>query len=65
MILFKAEAIFASNVSKFGKFLPAADREDLKSSTESTISTSLIHNIVSEGKSEQIVTWLLNLIIQH
>ena len=28
MILFKAEAILASNMSKFGKFFPAIDRED-------------------------------------
>ena len=57
MILFKAEAILASNISKFGKNFPAIDREDFKSSNESTISTSLIHNIASEGKSEQVVTW--------
>ena len=37
--------------------MPATDREDLNSSTESTISTSLIHHIASEGKSEQGVTW--------
>ena len=53
--LFSAEAIFASSSSKFGKFSPAIDREDLNSSTESTISTYLIHNIASEGKSEQVV----------
>ena len=58
MILFKAEAILASNISKFGKFFPAVDREDFSSSHESTISTSLIHNIASDGKSEQVVTWL-------
>ena len=49
------------SISKFGKFLP----EDFHSSTESTISTSFIHNIASEGKSEQVVTWFLNLIFQH
>ena len=65
MILFKAEAIFASNMSKFGKFLPATDRDDFNSSIESTISTSLIHNKASEGNSEQTVTWFLNLIFQH
>ena len=32
MILFRAEAIFASDISKFGMFLPAIDREDLKKS---------------------------------
>ena len=56
MILFKAEAISASNVSKFGNLLPAIDREDFNSSNESTISTSLIHNMASDGKSEQAVT---------
>ena len=43
----------------------ATDHDDFNSSTESTISTSLIHNMASEGKSEQVVTWLLNLIFQH
>ena len=37
----------------------------LKSSTESTISTSLIHNIASEGGLEQALTWVLDLIFQH
>ena len=58
MILFKAEAIFASSISKFGKFFPEADREDFNSYNESTISTTLIHNIASEGKSEQELTWV-------
>ena len=31
-------------------------RDDFNSSMESTISNSLIHNMVSEGKSEQVVT---------
>ena len=62
MILFRAEAIFASSNSNFGKFFPAIDREDFNSSNESTISTSLIHNIAWDGKSEQVVTWFLNLI---
>ena len=53
MILFTAEAILASSSSKFGKSLPAFDRDDFNSSTESTISTSLIHDIDSQGKSEQ------------
>ena len=41
MILFRVEAIFATDISKFGNFLPAIDREDSNSSDES-ISTSLI-----------------------
>ena len=60
MILFRAEALFASSISKFGKFFPETDREDFNSSNEPTISTSLIHNIASDGKSEQVVTWFLN-----
>ena len=36
------------------------DREDFNSSKKSTISTSLFHNIVSDGKSEQVVTCVLN-----
>ena len=43
MILFSAEAILASSTSKFGIGIPLVDDEDFKSSTESTISTSLIH----------------------
>ena len=65
MILFKEEGIFACSISKFGKFFPAIDREDFNSSTESTISTFSIHNIASEGKSEQELTWVLNPIFQH
>ena len=65
MILFKAEAILASNISNLGKFLPAIDREDFNSSNESTIFTSLIHPTASDGRSEQVVTWFLNLIFQH
>ena len=64
MILFRAEATLASSISKFGKFFPDTDREDFNSSNESTISTSLIHNIASDGKSEQVVTWFLNRIFQ-
>ena len=55
----------ASSLSKFEKFFPAIDREDFHSSTESTISASLIHNKASKGKSEQAVTWFLNLIFQY
>ena len=54
----------SSNISKFGIF-PASDREDFNSSDESTISTSLIQSIASDGKSEELVTWFLNLIFQH
>ena len=64
MILFRAEAIFASSTSKFGKFVPETDREDFNSFNESTSSTSLIHNIASDGKSEQVITWFLNRIFQ-
>ena len=62
MILLRADAVFASSISKF---LLAIDREDFYSSNDSTISTSLIHNTASDGKSEQVVTWFLNLIFQH
>ena len=65
MILFKAEAVFASSISKLWNFLPATDRDDFNSSIEPTISTSLIHTIASDRKSEQVVTWLLNLFFQH
>ena len=50
MILFRAEAILASSTSKFGIEIPRVDDEDLKSSTESTNSTSMIHCIASVGK---------------
>ena len=60
MILFRAEVIFASSISTCGKFFPATYREDFNSSDESTISTSLIHNIASDGKSEQVGTCFLN-----
>ena len=43
-------------ISKFGKFFPESDREDFNSSNEATISTSLIHDIASDGKSELVVT---------
>ena len=64
MIVFNAEAILESSSSKFGKFLPAVDREDFNSSIESTICTSLTHNIASEGKSEQELTSVLKLNFQ-
>ena len=47
MILFSAEAILASSTSKFGIEIPRIGDEDLKSSTESTISTSLIHSVLN------------------
>ena len=65
MILFSAEAILESSTSKFGIEIPRVDDEDLKSSTESTNSTSLIHCIASVGKCEQVHTSVLNLIFQH
>ena len=61
MILFKADAILSSSCSKFGTSSPAIDCEDFYSFTESTISTSLDHNVASEGKLEQELTWVLNL----
>ena len=65
MILFSAEAILASSTSKFGIEIPLVDDEDLKSSTDSTISTSLIHSTVSVGNCEQVHTSVLNLIFQQ
>ena len=65
MILFSAEAIFASSTSKFGIRIPLFDDEDFKSSTESTNSTSLIHCIASVRNCEQVQTSVLNLIFQQ
>ena len=65
MIRFSAEAIFASSTSKFGIRIPLTEHEDLRSSTDSTISTSLIHSIASVGNSEQVHTSVLNLIFQQ
>ena len=65
MILFSAEAILASSTSKFGFGKPLVDDEDYKSSTESTISTSLIHCIASVGNCEQVHTSFLNPIFQQ
>ena len=45
-------------------FFPITVREDFNSSNESTVSTSLIHNIASGGNWEQVVTWFLNRIFQ-
>ena len=65
MILFSAEAILASSTSKFGIWIPVTDDEDFKASTESTISTSLIHCIASVRNCEQVHTSVLNLIFQQ
>ena len=65
MILFSAEAILASSTSKFGIETAHIDDEDFKSSTESTISTSLIHCTASVGNCEQVHTSVLNLIFQQ
>ena len=64
MILFSAEAFLASSTSKIGIEIPRIDDEDLKSSTESTISTSLIHCIASVGNCEQVHTSVLNVTYQ-
>ena len=45
--------------------IPRIDDEDIKSSTESANSTSLIHCIASVGNCEQVQTSVLNLIFQH
>ena len=66
MILFSAEAIFASGRELQNlayEFL--LQNEDFKSSTESTISTSLIHSIASVENCEQVHTSVLNLIFQQ
>ena len=65
MILFSTEAILASSTSKFGIEKPRNDDKDFKSSTESTISTSLIHCKASVGNCEQVHTSVLNLIFQQ
>ena len=44
---------------------PLVDGEDIKSSTESTISTSLIQCMASVGNCEQVHTSVLNLIFQQ
>ena len=67
MILFSAEAINPriKYFTKFGIEIPRIDDEDFKSSTESTISTSLIQCIASVGNCEQVHTSVLNLIFQQ
>ena len=64
MILFSAEASLASSNSKSGSGVSLIEREDLRSSTDSTISTSLIHRIASVRNCEQVHTSILNLILQ-
>ena len=59
------EAILASSTWKFDIEIPRVDDEDIKSSTESTNSTSLIHCIASVRISEQVQTSVLNLIFQQ
>ena len=44
----KEGAIFASSISKFGTRRPPVDCDVLRSSTDPTISTSVIHNTASE-----------------
>ena len=63
MILFIAEAILASSTSKFGIEIPPIVDEILKSPTESTNSTSLIHCIASVSKLLTTHTLVLNLIL--
>ena len=41
------------------------DREDFNSSNESPISTSMIHNIASDGKSDPFETCVLNRVIHN
>ena len=41
------------------------ERESMRSSTESTISTSLIHSIDSVGNCEQVHTSVVKLIFQQ
>ena len=65
MILFSAGAILASSTSKIGIRIRITDDEDYKSSTESTISTSLIQCIASVGNCEQVHTSVLTLVFQQ
>ena len=65
MIRFSADAIFASSTSKSGVRIPSIEHEDLRSSTDSTIFTSLIHSIASVGNCELVHTSVLNLIFQQ
>ena len=64
-VVFLGEAILTSSNSKSGPGVPLMEREDFRSSTESTISTSLFHSIASVGHCEQVHTSVLNLIFQQ
>ena len=65
MILFSAEAVLASSTSKSGIRIPLTDDEDLNSSTESDISTSLIQCVACVGNCEHVHTSVLHLIFQQ
>ena len=63
---FITNAILASNISKLGNWIkPWIERDGSGSSTDSTISTCLIHNIASEENWDKNSYWVLNLIFQH
>ena len=65
MILFSAEAIFASSNTKSGPGVPLMEREDLRSSTDSIITTSLTHSTASVKNCEQVHTSIFNFIFQQ
>ena len=52
-------------MSKFGNLCPPIDCEVMRSSTVSTISTSLVHNIASARYPEQEHTLVLKFVFQH
>ena len=64
-IFFRAEAIFASSISKVGNRWPSVDCDVFRSSTESTISPSLIQCTASEVKLELEHTSVLKLVFQY
>ena len=61
MILFSADRVLQNLALKYLLLMTKI----LKTSTESTISTSLIHCIASVGNCEQVHTSVLNLILQQ
>ena len=65
MILFVLKQSSYRVLQKSGIRIPLTKHEDIKSSTESTISTSLIQSIASAGNCEQVHTSVLNLIFQQ
>ena len=65
MILFKVEAILASSISKFGNLYPQSIAMTSVHPLDWPSPLLLIHNTASEGKSEQELTCVLNLILQH